>query len=231
MTIYNVTNLSGIQINVTFDSSRLNYINTTEGEFLSENGSASTYFNESEIDTSTPGLLKDIIVLRQGEPDGVTGQGVLVSIYFNATATGTAYVNVSGGLLSSNEATSISYDTGNSSFTIGSGPDIISPVVTLNQPADTFNTTSQSIVFNATATDNINLTNMTLYTNFTGSWAANVTNSSLVNNTLTNFTVTGISEGIYVWNVYACDNSSNCAYSASNRTDRKSTRLNSSHGY
>src|SRR3972149_8411597 len=163
MTIFNVTNLSGIQINVTFDSSRLNYINTTEGEFLSENDSASTYFNESEINTSTPGLLKDIIVVRQGEPDGVTGQGVLVSIYFNATATGTAYVNVSGGLLSSNEATSISYDTGNSSFTIGSGPDTTAPTVTLNDPVDLFNTTSQIIVFNATAYDDINLTNMTLY--------------------------------------------------------------------
>jgi hypothetical protein len=96
--------------------------------------------------------------------------------------------------------------------------DEVLPTVNLNDPVDFYNTTNQDIIFNATAYDDLNLTNMTLYTNFSGGFSANVTNSSPINNTQSNFTVNGISEGYYVWNVYACDNSTNCAFASSNRS-------------
>ncbi len=91
------------------------------------------------------------------------------------------------------------------------------PTVTLNDPVNTFNSSSRTIIFNATATDSVSLINMTLYANFSGSWAANVTNSSPVNNTLTNLTAAGIPQGRYIWNVYSCS-SGGCAFATSNRT-------------
>lgn len=96
--------------------------------------------------------------------------------------------------------------------------DSTAPSVSLNNPADSYSTTSNTIEFNATASDDVNLTNVSLYGNWSGSWAVNSTNSSPINDTLVNFTVAGLSVGTYRWNVLACDNSSNCAFNASNRT-------------
>src|SRR3990167_8080700 len=118
LTIYDVTNLSGIQINVSFDSSRLSYKNTTEGEFLSENDSVSTYFNESEIDTATAGQLNNIIISRLGEEDGATGNGTLASIYFNATGSGMAFVRITSALLSNNTGGAISSTIQNTTVNI-----------------------------------------------------------------------------------------------------------------
>jgi PGF-pre-PGF domain-containing protein len=217
ISIYNITNLSGVQINVSYNSSVLSYNRTEEGTFLSENGAVSTYFNNSAINTTT-GNINYIIVFREGENDGATGEGVISSMYFNATNSGTSYINITSALLSSNEAESISYSTSNTTIVVNSGPDSSSPTVTLNTPVDNYNSSSRDIIFNATAYDDINLTNMSLYGNWTGSWIANLTNSTPANNTLTNFSITGIPEGRYRWNVYACDNSSNCAFAGANRT-------------
>ena len=96
--------------------------------------------------------------------------------------------------------------------------DSTSPIVNVNQPIDNYNTSSQTIAFNATAYDNVNVTNISLYGNWTGSWVANITNTTPVNNTLTTFIINNIPEGKYLWNALACDNSSNCAFNSSNRT-------------
>lgn len=96
--------------------------------------------------------------------------------------------------------------------------DSTNPTINLDSPEDNYNTTSQTITFNATASDDINLTNMSLYGNWTGSWIANTTNTSPINNTLTTFTISSLPEGKYVWNILTCDNSSNCVFDSSNRT-------------
>jgi hypothetical protein len=218
ISIADVSNLSGIQIDVIYDSSILDYNRTEEGNFLSEGGLVSTYFNESEIGV-TPGNLDDIIIFRKGEANGVSGAGVLASIYFNATQEGTSYLNLTQVLLSDPGGGSIPSTISNTTVIIYSfESDQTNPVTTLDDPINVYNTTSQNIIFNATASDNIKLVNMTLYSNFSGSWIANVTNSSPINNTQSNFTVDGISEGYFVWNVYACDNSSNCDFASSNRS-------------
>ena len=91
------------------------------------------------------------------------------------------------------------------------------PNVTLNSPIDFFNSTSNSITFNGTVFDDINLINVTLYGNWSGGWHVNETNSSGINNSNYIFTKS-IPEGTYIWNYYACDNSSQCAFADSNRT-------------
>ena len=217
ISIQDITNLSGIQIDVIYNPSILEYIGTEEGTFLSENGLISTYFNESEINV-TSGNLDDIVIFRQGEVDGVTGNGTLAIIYFNATGSGTSYLNLTEVLLSDPVGGSLLSTMANTTITVSGIADIINPVISLNEPVDVFNTTSQTIVFNATAYDNINLTNLSIYGNWTGSWILNTTNLTPLNNTLTNFNIAAIPEGYHKWNVYACDNSGNCAFAASNRT-------------
>jgi hypothetical protein len=218
ISIADVFNLSGIQIDVIYDSSILSYDRTEEGDFLNEGGLVSTYFNESEIGV-TPGNLDDIIIFREGEPNGASGTGILASIYFNATQEGTSYLNLTQVLLSDPDGGSISSTISNTTVVVSSpGSDQVDPVTTLDDPGEFYNTTSKNIVFNATASDNIKLVNMTFYSNFSGSWTANITNSSPVESTKTKFSVNGIPEGYFVWNVYSCDNSSNCAFASSNRS-------------
>ncbi|MCX6742540.1 MAG: hypothetical protein NTX24_05225 [Candidatus Pacearchaeota archaeon] len=61
------------------------------------------------------------------------------------------------------------------------------------------------------------MSNVTLYGNWAGSWIANQTNSTPVSNTPVTFTKK-ISDGTYLWNCLACDNSSQCRFASSNNT-------------
>lgn len=80
---------------------------------------------------------------------------------------------------------------------------VVAPIVTLNSPIDTFNSTSQIIVFNGTASDNVNLINVSLFID----GILNETNSSGINNTNYIFTKT-LSEGSHNWTYSASDNES-----------------------
>lgn len=101
--------------------------------------------------------------------------------------------------------------TTNRTFTV----DSTVPLVQLTLPVN--DTTTQAILnFSGNATDNIQIKNMTLYGNFSGSWASNGTNTSIFNNTNTTFSRT-LSDGYYIWNLYACDWLDNCAW-GTNRT-------------
>jgi len=94
--------------------------------------------------------------------------------------------------------------------------DVTAPTITLNDPIDNYNSTSQQVQFNCTALDNVALTNVTLYGNWSG-WHANETNISGVNGADYLFTKT-IPDGDYLWNCKACDNSGYCAFAIVNRT-------------
>lgn len=117
-----------------------------------------------------------------------------------------------------NNSTNYVFQSSTIYFTLSNGSDSTAPTVTLNTPVDNYNTSSQTIAFNATGSDSVSLKNMSIYGNWTGSWVANQTNSSPINNTLTTFNISGFPAGKYNWNVYACDNSNNCAFAGSNRT-------------
>ncbi|GAH71454.1 unnamed protein product, partial [marine sediment metagenome] len=91
------------------------------------------------------------------------------------------------------------------------------PTVTLNSPIDYYNSTLDSIIFNCTADDDISLVNVSLYGNWTGNWLLNETNLTPINNAPVIFDKT-ISDGIYVWNCYACDSISQCDFASANKT-------------
>lgn len=144
-------------------------------------------------------------------PDGSDGNSPeLLNSLDGSFSNGTWYVNVSDNAISDN-------GTINSfKIRVYYVLEDFSPSVILNSPQD-YNVSSFSdIILNCTSYDDFNVTNMSLYGNWSG-WHANQSNSSPYNNSYTNFS-SNLSEGIYVWNCYACDNSSNCAFASSNRT-------------
>lgn len=106
-------------------------------------------------------------------------------------------------------------DSGSRSFA-SSASDDQAPTVTLNTTNNTrFGSTSVELI--CSAVDNIMVSNISLYGNWSSGWHLNETKTSTTNNTQKTFTKT-IPEGDYVWNCYACDNSSNCSFATINGT-------------
>ncbi|MCK5016603.1 MAG: PGF-pre-PGF domain-containing protein, partial [Candidatus Peribacteraceae bacterium] len=97
--------------------------------------------------------------------------------------------------------------------------DMEKPSVTVNAPADGYSHWNFTVVFNVSVSDNLNLSNVSLYGNWSGGWHLNETNSSGTNNTDYVFTLDLSSQpnGTYKWAVLACDNATNCYWTA-NRT-------------
>jgi len=85
-------------------------------------------------------------------------------------------------------------------------------------PVNMYNSSSSSVTFDLKCTDNHNTSAIALYGNWSSGWHANYTNSSYTNNTWLNTSVTGISEGIYLWGVWCNDTSENIDWTDSNRT-------------
>jgi len=84
-------------------------------------------------------------------------------------------------------------------------PESTPPSITLNSPIDYFNTSSTSVFFNWTVTDDNNVTNSTFY----------LSNGSIIeyphgtsNSTTEELTLKGFSEGTYTWNITSYDNAS-----------------------
>lgn len=93
------------------------------------------------------------------------------------------------------------------------------PIVTLNSPIDNFNSSSNMIIFNATASSpsSITLVNMSLWTNETGDFE--VRNSTIITGTTNTTTWSrNLNDGTYLWNVQGCNDENNCSFASQNRT-------------
>ncbi|MEK6887498.1 MAG: hypothetical protein AABX14_00980 [Candidatus Aenigmatarchaeota archaeon] len=125
----------------------------------------------------------------------------------NTTITGNITFNTSQGThtlrLFAND-TSGNLNSSSVNFT----DDLIAPTVTLNLPANNTVNLSASYTFNFTATDNLN-TSMICSLLIDGS--VNQTNTSMQNNTITNFAVSGFSEGNHTWGARCNDGASTTA--------------------
>ncbi|MDP3989842.1 MAG: S8 family serine peptidase [archaeon] len=87
------------------------------------------------------------------------------------------------------------------------------PQVTLESPANEDKTSSSTISFTCSATDDAVIENLTIYTDWGGSWQAVET----VTETNHTFDQT-LTEGDFVWNCLATDNSSHSSFASSNFT-------------
>lgn len=99
----------------------------------------------------------------------------------------------------------------------------VAPTVTLLNPSNTQNFTTASITFAAIPSDTEDLTglNVTLYGNWSAAWSPNSSNSSAYNATQTNFTISGIPDGTWRWNMLVNDTSGLSAFAGANRTFTK----------
>jgi len=94
--------------------------------------------------------------------------------------------------------------------------DVTSPTVTLTSPADQSTINLTNVTFECSMTEDIQLKNISLYGNWTGNWHLNQTKNITGVSNSTQFNITNLANETYIWNCYACDNSSNCALASSN---------------
>ncbi|PIZ53181.1 hypothetical protein COY26_02660, partial [Candidatus Woesearchaeota archaeon CG_4_10_14_0_2_um_filter_33_10] len=85
--------------------------------------------------------------------------------------------------------------------------DLVSPSITLNFPVNDYNSSSSTINFNWTATDNFPTTNITC--NLTLDGVVNKSNISSSNGAPTNYTIAGLADNAHTWNITCWDSLNN----------------------
>ena len=96
--------ISGVQLSISYNPNVLAYDKTVEGDFLKQ-GNAQTLFLTDTIDTSLPGLVKDVVIARIGS--GANGNGVIASVYFNSASVGSSDLKFANVLLADKDGNTI----------------------------------------------------------------------------------------------------------------------------
>ena len=102
---------------------------------------------------------------------------------------------------------------------------VVGADVVLVSPVDYYNSSGNNITFNCSATSYTNLKNISLYTNVSGGFALNQSVNVSGTYNSSNFTLTDVADGNYLWNCRAYDVNNNSAFAAGNRTFRVDTLL------
>jgi hypothetical protein len=158
--------------------------------------------------TVTDNLLLNTVWAYVTLPNGTSLSQSLSNItsnyYFNFTnSTLVGRYNVTW--YANDSSTNLASNT--SSFNVS---DVTAPVLTLNSPVNGANISASSVTVNFTATDNYYSTsNCSVYLNGT----YNQNNAAVVNGTPTLFTLSGLQNGTYTWNITCTDASNNRGYS------------------
>ena len=101
VSISDVQDLYGFQFDLTYDPDTLQFQSITEGPFLSSDGN-STFW--AKPDSSTPGLLDNAVSTRLGMVGGLDGGGVLATLIFYPTGSGTTPIGLTGVILSNHNS-------------------------------------------------------------------------------------------------------------------------------
>jgi len=118
VSISSVTNLYGYQFDLTFNPSILQAVSSSEGSFLSKDGSA-TFFIPGTNDNvgGTVAATADTLLTAV---NGVGGAGELVVITFDAIGSGTSAINIANEILLDSNLNIISDTTTGGSVTVNS---------------------------------------------------------------------------------------------------------------
>ncbi len=79
-----VIDLAGVQIDVNYNPNVISYDKIVEGDFLNRENIQTLFLDT--INTAQPGTIKDIAIVRLS--GGVSGNGLIASVFFNAINTG-----------------------------------------------------------------------------------------------------------------------------------------------
>ena len=103
--VKDVSNLYGYQFSLAYDSTLLDYMETTEGPFLSRGFTEGTYFSIVFVDELN-GVINYVLSTKTAA-NGVSGSGTLATVKFVAIETGTARVDLTKVLLSDEASANI----------------------------------------------------------------------------------------------------------------------------
>jgi len=203
--IYNIS-VNNTNIGATANITQVNITIPNDFTFTADTNGTDAIF-ETFTNTSTVLSWTNLTVfLINGSSDG---SGEKKYFWFNATALPGTY-NITITVVNSTNS-----DPSNISVTIN---DTTNPIATLGtNPVANLNRSNSSTTFDLKCSDNYNISTLQLYGNWSSGWHANYTNNSYTNNTWLNTTVTGVSEGIYLWGVYCNDSAGNSNWTT-NRT-------------
>jgi hypothetical protein len=96
-------------------------------------------------------------------------------------------------------------------------PGVFALSVTLDSPSDSSTSSSSTVTFECSVSDDVAISSVKLYTNISGSWAQ--TGSTISGNvTSGSFQVTSIADGTYEWNCLATNINSTTSFASSNYT-------------
>lgn len=188
-------NISVIWVNATYNQSIISY--DASYPALTSNNSGTVFWMNILSTNLTP--------------------GENTTVYFNMTslvATSAAVMTVT---VNATAADASTYQTSTSVNATILAADSTAPTVTLHSPSSGSSSNVAITTFNITVMDTANISNVSLYGNWNGTWMINQTNSSGDNNVSYLFNVS-LGTGVYTWNVYACDETGNCAWATANYT-------------
>ncbi len=194
-------------------------MSTVNIEFASPTTSEESHFQsyiEANVTASATDTLESIVIFLYNSTGLVTQNSSITSPFFwNMTNldNGTYYLNATA-----NNSLGVSNSTETRTITLGN---TTPPTVTLNTPTDNLYSSNTTQLFNCSATDtndDTQLSNITFYWNYSGTFIANGTNAVTGEYNSTTFTRESLEEKQILWNCYACDNSSNCAFATNNYT-------------
>ncbi len=121
LTVEDITDLAGWELNIRFSPTVLKAVSVTEGDFLSRN-SGQTFFLEGTINNDT-GTITGLAAARTGA-GGVSGTGSLLSMEFEAIATGEGDLKLHEVRLGDPNANAIPYKLVINPITVDTGWDI-----------------------------------------------------------------------------------------------------------
>ena len=88
----NVSRLSSVSLTLTYNPSAMRVRTVQEGSFMRAGGATATF--TQQVDASTGRV--DIAIVRNSDPTGVAGTGLLAAIIFDAVGGGAGGLSVTG---------------------------------------------------------------------------------------------------------------------------------------
>jgi PGF-pre-PGF domain-containing protein len=180
-----VNNLAGLQTNIKYDSSILSFVSINKGVFLSSGiGLDKVYLLDGPngtLDTSTPGLIKDLVIFR--ETGGASGSGVIATISFNTIGSGNSVISFENMLIANSSGSEIIMQSFDSTINVEIND--AQPFVQITSPTQgqrvSSSMTVETLVTEATNSVSFYLDGQLLSTDNSAPFQATINNALLVN--------------------------------------------------
>ena len=180
-----------------------------------------TDFSTIVINVSHAEVNPDTLILNwNGTPESYSYSGgytVITKVVANGFYTYYVWLNDSAGNWNQTEVRNL---------TVNATP----PAVVLVSP-DNGSFSSGDVNFTCNATDNAQLSSICLYWDYSGVWGVDECKNISGTSNSSTFIRENLSDSRILWNCYACDNSSNCAFASGNFTVTVDTTMPSIVGY